>query len=694
MKAESKLVSSKCTSLQEAAVQGILMSISPLPIIFTPLSNKTDFFVISDLNTTTLIAILASISAFFSSFLISRTKFIGDVLVVFALMATSFVVFPYLSEDPFAALIGAVIFIGTAFFLFDLKTITKQKKYSSITSKSYSIQRAHYAVMAMPLMLLCRLFVDADAFLSSNFDRADIVIDAALALSAIIVQLIFFHAALQQKRKSISIIWTLLSLINIALLIAAFIKNYNLIFAVSFSSLIVFFVIAPSKVITENYGQWWEMFLNHPARILLTTFMGLCILGTLLLTLPISAEKGVIGVVDAAFTSVSAVCVTGLIVLDTPNDFTIFGQISILILIQMGGLGIMSITTVGMHAMGRRLSLRQERLMTAITETDHRDLIQSLGTILKFTFIAETIGAIILALLFYNIGDSTVGSAVWRGLFTAVSAFCNAGFALQSDNLIAYQQKPLILHTVAVLIILGGVAPATALLIPKLVRGKDIPISSYIALTTTFTLLISGTLFILVFDWNGVLYSFSVVDKIHNAWFQSVTLRTAGFNSIDIASVSDPTFIVMICLMFIGGSPGGTAGGVKTTTIGILILTFWANITNRKSVVVKNLRIQSRTIYRAITIVSSGVLTWFVIVLMLEITQQISMRDIIFEVTSAIGTVGLSTGATIKLDEIGKIIIMIAMFAGRVGPVTIFMLLSEERNDNSSRYQNAKISLT
>lgn len=690
MKAESKLVSSKCTSLQEVAVQGILMSISPLPIIFTPLSNKTDFFVISALNTTTLIAILASISAFFSSFLISRTKFIGDIFVVFALMATSFVVFPYLSDDPFAALIGAVILIGAAFYLFDFKTATKLKQYPFPTSKSCSLQRAHYAVMAVPFMLLCTLFVDANAS-----GQAHILIDAALTLSAIIVQLIFFHAALQQKRKSISIIWTLLSLINIALLIAAFIKNYNLIFAVSFLSLIVFFVIAPSKVITENYGQWWEMFLNHPARILLTTFMGLCILGTLLLTLPISAEKGVIGVVDAAFTSVSAVCVTGLIVLDTPNDFTIFGQISILILIQMGGLGIMSITTVGMHAMGRRLSLRQERLMTAITETDHRDLIQSLGTILKFTFIAETIGAIILALLFYNIGDSTAGAAVWRGLFTAVSAFCNAGFALQSDNLIAYQQKPLILHTVAVLIILGGVAPAAALLIPKLVRGKDIPISSYIALTTTFTLLISGTLFILVFDWNGVLYSFSVVNKIHNAWFQSVTLRTAGFNSIDIASVSDPTFIVMICLMFIGGSPGGTAGGVKTTTIGILILTFWANITNSKSVVVKNLRIQSRIIYRAITIVISGVLTWFVIVLMLQITQQISTRDIIFEVTSAIGTVGLSTGATTKLDEIGKIIIMIAMFAGRVGPVTIFMLLSEERNDKSlSRYQNAKISLT
>ncbi|MBF0389704.1 MAG: potassium transporter TrkH [Desulfamplus sp.] len=443
----------------------------------------------------------------------------------------------------------------------------------------------------------------------------------------------------------------------------------------------------------KSSAQWWEMFLNHPARIMITTFMVLCIFGTAILILPIASLNGSINILDAAFTSVSAVCVTGLIVLDTPKDFSTVGQFFILILIQLGGLGIMSITTVGMHAMGRRLTLRQERLMTTITETDHKDLIKSLAAILKFTFIAEGFGALILSLLFYQIGDS-FGQALWRGVFTSISAFCNAGFALQSDSLISYQANPMVLHTVAALIIFGGIAPATTMLIPKLIGGKNIAVAPYIALATTVVLLVAGALFILAFDWNGVLSELSVVNKIHNAWFQSVTLRTAGFNSVDITGVTNPTFIVMIFMMFIGGSPGGTAGGIKTTTIAIIILTFWANITNRKSVIVLNRRVQSRVIYRAITIAVSGALMWCAMVLMVDITQQIPLSDTIFEVTSAMGTVGLSTGATSLLDEIGKVIIMISMFAGRIGPITLFMLLSEDRYDNSSRYQNAKISLT
>jgi trk system potassium uptake protein TrkH len=195
-------------------------------------------------------------------------------------------------------------------------------------------------------------------------------------------------------------------------------------------------------------------------------------------------------------------------------------------------------------------------------------------------------------------------------------------------------------------------------------------------------------------EWNGILSGLSFFDKIHNAWFQSATLRTAGFNSVDITGMISPTFLVMLCFMFIGGSPGGTAGGIKTTTIGILALTFVANITNRNVVIIKNRRILSGTIYRAITIVASGAIVWFVMVLMLEITQQISVRDLIFEATSAIGTVGLSTGATAGLDEIGKIIIMIAMFIGRIGPMTLFMLLSEDHSAPASRCPDAKITLT
>ncbi len=688
MKADSKLVVRPLrSSLQQVGIEGVLMTLSPLPIMLLSLNTTVDRFSLLDFNISTIIALLASISLLSGGFLILRHTLTGKFFTAVSLVSTFFISTPHLLIDPFSALFGLVILIGVAFYLFDFKATNEHREYIISTSQSRSIQRVYCGIITIPLILLCRISIEPYSI------NTNIIMDGALTLSAIIVQLIFLHSASHQKKRYLCAIWTILSLLSIVVLIINFVKVYNIISTVIISNLIILIAIPPSKIVTENYEQWWEMFLNHPARLMLTTFMGLCITGTILLSLPIASEKNVIGVIDAAFTSVSAVCVTGLIVLDTPNDFTIFGQLFILILIQLGGLGIMSITTVGMHAMGRRLTLRQERLMTTITDTYHKDLIQSLISILKFTFLIEVTGATILSLLFYNAGDNTV-QALWRGCFTAISAFCNAGFALQSDNLVSYQNHPLILHTVASLIILGGIAPATTVLIPDWIMGKSINVAAYIALVTTAILLISGMLLFLLFDWNGVLAELSFTNKFHNAWFQSATLRTAGFNSVDIASVTDPTFIIMLFLMFIGGSPGGTAGGIKTTTIGIIALTFWSNITNHKSVVVMSRRIQSRVIYRAITITVSGALIWFVIVLMLEVTQQISLRDIIFEVTSALGTVGLSTGATMKLDEIGKIMIMITMFAGRIGPITLFMLLSEERSDNSSRYQNAKISLT
>ena len=436
-----------------------------------------------------------------------------------------------------------------------------------------------------------------------------------------------------------------------------------------------------------------EAFFTRPAVIVFFTFLGLCLTGTLMLLLPGAMTKTPIAFVDAAFTSVSAVCVTGLVVLDTPVDFSMTGQGIILILIQFGGLGIMSITTVAMHAMGRRLSLRQERLMSSLVDTDRKDLLASLVLILKFTFLVEGTGAMVLGGVFYTMGDSP-GQAIWRGSFTAISAFCNAGFSLQSDSLIPYQNAPLVLHMVAALIICGGLAPATSLLIPRWVRGRSIPVTVRIDLVTTSVLLISGTLCMMAFEWNGVLSGMSFFNKIHNAWFQSATLRTAGFNSVGIADVMSPTFLVMLCLMFIGGCPGGTAGGIKATTIAILAMTFWANITHRNGVILQNRNIRPVTIFRAITIVISGVMIWFAVVLMLEVTQQIPARSIIFEATSAIATVGLSMGATAQFDQIGKLIVMLAMFIGRIGPLTLFMLLSDANFPPVSRCPDAKITLT
>ncbi|MDA3924493.1 MAG: potassium transporter TrkH [Kiritimatiellae bacterium] len=534
----------------------------------------------------------------------------------------------------------------------------------------------------VPLVIVAHLLTENSRAVFSPF---------VIAVSLITAFILYVYWAFEKRSKiRLLLAVTGLSLIVISFTINGFIGISRLALILSLAVLLSF---PRQRDSFEKTEHWYEILLSQPARILLTTFFGLCVIGTFLLSLPASAHSGAIKLVDATFTSVSAVCVTGLIVLDTPNDFTGFGQFCILILIQLGGLGIMSITTVALHAMGRRLSLKQERLLTSMTDTDHKDLVHSLKTILKFTFIAEGMGASILFFLFYATGD-TIGMAAWRGIFTAISAFCNAGFALQNDSLIPYQSNALILHAVAALIVFGGMAPATSLLIPKWISGKHTPIPAKIALVTTVILLISGTFFMMAFEWNGMLSNLSVADKIHNAWFQSVTLRTAGFNSVDIATIVSPTFLTMVAFMFIGGSPGGTAGGVKTTTIGLLAMTFWANITNRNDVVTQNKRIHSSTIYRAITISVSGMAVWFTVVLMLQVTQQISARNLIFEATSAIGTVGLSTGATPLLDEIGKIIITFAMFVGRIGPMTLFMLLSKEQSISASRYPEEKISLT
>lgn len=587
--------------------------------------------------------------------------------------------FPHISTNPFAALAGSVLLIFVAAALLDFGIYRAGEPRHHVQR---CFQRARWAALTVPAVVVVSFLFEA------SVNSPTVYVAAA---SSIIAQSLFLQWALTIKSKR-RIALSALGISTIVLLLLRLSATGVAGIAI-FSSLISLLMMPRYQGILAHEDHWWVILVNHPGRILFTTFFFLCMLGSLLLAIPASTEKGTIEFIDAVFTSVSAVCVTGLIVLDTPNDFNLIGQMFILLLIQLGGLGIMSITTVALHAMGRRISLKHERLLVSMTETSHQDLIRSLATILKFTFVAEGVGVLFLTMSFYLTGDP-FSQALWRGVFTAVSAFCNAGFALQSDSLMAYQTNPLVLHTVAGLIVFGGMAPATSLVVPKWVMGKSIPIPARIALITSVVLLITGTFFVLIFEWDGVLAGLSMVDKIQNAWFQSVTLRTAGFNSVDIGAILSPTFLVMITFMFIGGSPGGTAGGVKTTTIGILAMTFWSNVANQNQIITQNRRIHSGTIYRAVTVFVSGAAVWFLVVLMLAVTQEISARDLIFEATSALGTVGLSTGATPLLDEIGKVIIIIAMFVGRIGPVTLFMLLNDEQEVSDARYPVESVSIT
>lgn len=665
------------TTLPQVGLEGLLIVLSSVPFMLAVMIGGN-----GAPPTWRLIAAgVAALSCLISAFLLLRRPRLGRGFGGLALAGSMVTIIPFWESDPIAVLLGAVMIVGGGYALADFRISVNGQLHSHPVDRS--LQRARWSAMTLTGVVLVMMLFDRPGHFQ---------VSVALAISTALMMILLMQWIWQRFSPVHAMALIVAVLALMAAVIFAFVKGFPRV-AVFIVGVLTLLVLPTSVQDQERDDRWWKILLSHPARVLLSTFLGLCSLGTLLLLIPGATTGYGITILDSAFTSVSAVCVTGLIVLDTPKDFTVFGQALILLLIQLGGLGIMSITTVGMHALGRRLSLSQERLLTSMTDTDHQDLVISLITILRLTFIAEGVGALLLAGLFRFCGDGW-GQAVWRGLFTSVSAFCNAGFALQSNSLMPYQGNPLILHVVALLIIFGGMAPITSLLIPRWLRGRPVAVGVRLALVTTAVLLVCGTFMFLAFEWNGTLAGMSMGDKMHNAWFQSVTLRTAGFNSVDLAGVVNPSCLIMIVFMFIGGSPGGTAGGVKTTTIAVLVMTFWASVTGRSEVIVRNRRIPQATIYRAITIVSSGAMVWIIIVFMLEMTQQISARDLLFEVTSALGTVGLSLGATSQLDGIGKIIVMIAMFAGRIGPMTLFMLLSEDRSVSVSRCLDAKVSLT
>lgn len=434
------------------------------------------------------------------------------------------------------------------------------------------------------------------------------------------------------------------------------------------------------------------LFAGNPALVIISTFFILGLIGALLLMTPFATYDG-INLSDAVFTAVSASCVTGLITLDTPAVFTGYGQFIILLLIQLGGLGIMTIATVALAIVGYRFSLKEEILLKTLTETGHKDILTSLSLVLKTTIVIESIGAIILSLLFFDSGLE-FKDAIWHGLFTSVSAFCNAGFSLQQDSLISFQSNPGVLYAVAALIILGGLAPATTFILPKWISGKKIDLIHWLPLVTTFVLIIACAFIVLIFEWDQSFEYLSLGDKFHNAIFQSVTLRTAGFNSVDFSKISNITYLTMLFAMFVGGSPGGTAGGIKTTTLAVLLMTFWANITGRSDVIVQNRKLGYETIYKAVTIVIAGLILIFFGVFILEVTQDISLKTIIFEVISAIATVGLSIGGTLQLDSLGKFILAFIMFSGRIGPITLFMLLNNNTQSSRTNHLEAKVLLS
>jgi trk system potassium uptake protein TrkH len=429
--------------------------------------------------------------------------------------------------------------------------------------------------------------------------------------------------------------------------------------------------------LTPGVSTWWEDLFAEPYRLLFVSFLGTALVGGFVLAMPVSSASGTsIGLLDALFTSVSATCVTGLVVLDTAGDFSAFGQVVILVLIQVGGLGIMTFSVAAILLLGQRLSLRYEGTMSAVIG-EKSVLSAAIRRLVGVTLIAELVGAGLLFLLFRTGGD-TIGDAVFRGVFTSISAYCNAGFAIQSDNLVTYQGSPAVLHVVALLIIVGGLGPyVTASLFGRLFGGRLL-LQPRVVLVTTLVLLVVPAVLITVVEWSNTLAGMPLWDKLSNGWFQAVTPRTAGFNSVDIASMHPVSLALIKALMFVGGSPGSTAGGVKTTTLAIMVLAVIAALRGRSEVTVFGRRVAARSVVKATAVVVVAVFAVFLVLIALLLTQTLSFDVALFEAMSALATVGLSTGGTASLDEIGKVIILLAMFAGRLGPLTLFLLLGAD----------------
>lgn len=428
----------------------------------------------------------------------------------------------------------------------------------------------------------------------------------------------------------------------------------------------------------------------NPPQVLALGFLSLILIGSILLNLPIASSSGSsIGYVNSLFTSASAVCVTGLTVLNTAKDFTPFGQVIIITLIQFGGLGIMTLATVGYIIMGKKISFK-ERLM--IKEQLNTESIQGIVKLTKkvigYTFFLEMMGSLLLALRFVPMFGFEKGLAF--SIFHAISAYCNAGFDIFGDSLIIFQNDYYILLILSLLIILGGLGFTVYADLLAKDKLRKLTLHSKVVLIMTGSLLIIGTLSFLLFESSnpGTLGSMNFPSRLANSFFQSVSPRTAGFYSVDMSKIRETTIFSTIMLMFIGGSPGSTAGGIKTTTFACLLLTTISVVKGEEDVNCLNRRLPFETIKRAVSIFLIGLAIVFSTAIILTITDSsLKFINLLFESTSAFGTVGLTTGITDKLSTLGRLVITLTMYIGRVGPLT--MAYAFARRNMKRDYRNA-----
>ncbi len=457
----------------------------------------------------------------------------------------------------------------------------------------------------------------------------------------------------------------------------------------------------------KRLNAYFRNFTTHPAQTIMLSFIFVILVGTVLLMMPFSTmDQTREGFINSLFTATSATCVTGLIVVDTATRFSVFGKSIIMLLMQTGGLGIMILASFTMFFIRKKVSLQERLTMSYILdESDTRNLARGVRNILLFTFLFELAGAMLL----FTVFRTAVGGpakAVFFSVFHSVSAFCNAGFALFSDSLEQFRSSVIVNTVIAGLIIAGGISFVVLSNSWGHLRSKfrrrffrkglhieKLTLNTSVVLIATVILVVSGTLLIYKFEHRPNLLPLDLKTQYLEVFFQSVTLRTAGFNTMDISSLHTATYALMILFMFIGGASGSTAGGIKVNTLGAI----WAHIrsvfSRREDVTLLNYSISKELINQAFLVVFLSLCVVFTGTFFLALTEDKRFVRLIFEAVSAFGTVGLSTGITPELTGMGKIIIVCLMVIGRIGPLTVITALARKRKYYDIKYPAGKINI-
>ncbi|MCF7913106.1 MAG: TrkH family potassium uptake protein [Candidatus Cloacimonetes bacterium] len=421
---------------------------------------------------------------------------------------------------------------------------------------------------------------------------------------------------------------------------------------------------------------------TNPPVFFMISFILTISVGTMFLMLPAATAAGTeTPFIDALFTATSATCVTGLIVQDTGTYFSLFGQLVILVLIQIGALGIMTISGAFFLMIGQKMKMRSENLIqNMVGESNKLDMMKLVKNIVLITVGIEFLGAILLYWRFsQDFGQSI--HTLYIAVFHSISAFCNAGFSIFSDNLMRWYDDFSISMLIAVLIIIGGIGFPVIQEVFRIIKQKKrivhLSLHAKIVIFTTIVLLLLGTLIFFISEYNNIMKDYTLPQRLLTSFFQSVTTRTAGFNTIDNAALSDSSILSSIWLMFVGASPGSTGGGLKTTAFFILFATVISMFKGRKDVTAFNRKIADIYMKRVIALVTASLSLLIIMIFFLMHFESAPFAEVMFEAFSAFGTVGLSMGITPHLTHSGKIIIILLMYLGRVGPLTLGFAISQ-----------------